>query len=265
MVNDGNIPVLAHAIRLMTAIAEDRALRNASELGRSLGIAQATNYRIIRTLENADWLARRAEGGYEISTGLLRLTESAEPARKLLAVAEDEMTRLSNASALTTKLSIRNGDYAVTALRRDPPEVMAVGGTLGGQFHLCYGSSGAMFAADFRQDQLARLIESAPAQVWTYQSREDFLARVDQVRQTASCVDHGSYHPNIHSISAPIRNDTGRILAVLSVLALPHDLPAHRIAELRRQVVQSAQACEGKLHAPQSAPLPAAQPTEGKP
>jgi len=242
MDNGKDIPVLHKAIRLLTAIATDPQPAGPSRLAKRLGIAQATCYRIVYTYEQAGWIRRQSDGGYELAPALAALLDSLRPHRRLAEIAQPLLRRLSSDLGLTLKLCVRSGDDAVTIARVDPPSPMLVTGGAGTCFHLCYGSSGAAVSIDLDETALNNLTAAAPREVWNRQQPRDFLARVQDCRRKGYCVDRGSYHPDVHSVSVPLL-DAGAAAGTFSALALPNDLPQSRIPQIAAAITKAAKEC----------------------
>lgn len=237
-----DVPVLHKAIRLLTAIATDNTAPGASRLARRLGIAPATCYRIVYTYQQAGWIRRQSGGGYELAPSLAALLDGLRPHRRLAEIAEPILGRLSQELGLTLKLCVRSGDDAVTVTRLDPPTAMLVTGGAGTCFHLCYGSSGAAVTVDLDERAMKNLIGAAPRELWTRQQPKDFLARVEDCRHKGYCVDRGSYHPDVHSVSVPLM-DGDAVVGAFSALALPNDLAPARVAKVVLAIVKAAKQC----------------------
>ena len=242
MNNSGNIPVLAKAIRVLTALATEAEPATPSELARRLGLAQATCYRIVRTYEQAGWVRRHERGGFVLAPALTSLLDGLGPHHRLAEVATPILQQLADKTNLTAKLSIRSGHEAVTLLRCDPPEPMLVTGGAGTCFHLCYGSSGVSASSDLSPQELQNLIDEAPKEVWLRQKPADFLAQVASCQRQGYSLDRGSYHPDVHSVSAPLVIE-GKVVGALTLLALPNDLPEKRIAPLAGLIKAASWRC----------------------
>lgn len=248
------VPVLEKAMRVLRLVARDPGEQlSINALAKKLDISQATCYRIVRTLEESGWLMRRGDGGYELGSALLGFVVSKSPYARLLDIAEPVVKRLAAAVGLTAKLTVRDGDEAVTVVRAEPDRPMVVTGTLGGRFHLCFGSSGAALVWQETAKDLQRLCGRAPEEVWRHQTIDKFQRRVRSVGRRGYTVDRGSFHPDVHSLSVPISVGP-RTLAAISVLAMPSDLPARRIPGLADAMQQASDTCADRLHATIPAP-----------
>ncbi|CAN5528448.1 hypothetical protein BH10PLA1_BH10PLA1_16810 [soil metagenome] len=245
------VPILNTTFRLMAAVASGRANGSMNQLARSLGVAPSTCFRILKSLESADWVRRCSDrGGYEISTGLVTLADPGALARRLLARYGDPIRSLAARTGLTTKLSLRVGDEAETIVRCEPANAMSVSSHVGGRFHVCLGSSGAAVIATADDEELQLLIDSAPKDVWARQTPRQFMSRVRACRQNGWCIDRGSYHAKVHSISVALGLPSAS--AALTFLALPDDLRASRLPALSKDLKRAVDACR-KLLSPSDA------------
>lgn len=244
------VPILDTTVRLMDAIAAGRAQGSMNQLARSLDVAPATCFRILKSLESANWVRRCADGaGFEISTGLITLADPGALARRLMARCGDPLRSLAARVHLTAKLSLRVGDEAETIVRFEPSNAMSVSSHVGGRFHLCIGSSGASLAATADDEELQSLIDNAPESAWARQTPKQFMSRVRACRKNGWCVDRGSYHANVHSLSMGLALPS--TTAAISLLSLPDDLPASRLPALCKELKVTVDACR-RLLAPAS-------------
>ncbi len=224
------IPALERAVEVVEAIAGGMNRHAIAELSRRLDIPATTCYRIVRTLIDADWLRPRGQGaGYELSYGLLPLLRPFESHRVLIHAVEPIVAGLVQTTGLSAKVSVISGDRAVTVHRTNCDQPIVLSGRVGMGFHLAHGSSGSALLSRLPDERIDRIIQSAPASVWTHQQPDDVHRRIAHCREHGWCLDQGGYQPQIHTISGPVGDAWGNIGAALTLLGMPGDLdPPHR-------------------------------------
>ncbi len=219
------IPIVEKTFRVLNAIATTGGAVSMHQLARSLDIAPSSCFRIVRTLQEQGWIAEKRTGGWELAVGLVRLLDGLTPVSRLIDAVREPLDQLIAKTRLPGKLSVRQGDNAVTVLRGESPEAISMTGRVGTAYPLAIGSSGSILCGDMTDPEIDQLIKRSPAAAWANQSREDFIARVATARTSKPVVDRGSYSPNIHTISVAIRDSDNQIVAALTLIAMPGELP----------------------------------------
>ena len=241
------IPVLEKSIRLLESLAGENSYQSMTQLAKAHGISNTTCFRILKTLEAANWVQARPKGGFMLAAGLLPLVHPLLKYQRLLEVTEPVMRQLAQDAGLAVKLTVRSGSEAVTISRVESPRGIGVSGRVGARFRLVIGSSGACLLADATAEEIAQLIEDAPADAWTHQGVEAFHHRLKDVKSKGYCADLGGYHPQVHAISAPIGNAPSAVLGALTVLGLPSDFSGKATPRLGQLVKAAAEDCLNQI------------------
>ncbi len=237
--SDGTaVPVLGKALAVLAMVSRGEAGGSLAQMARRCGVAPTTLFRVLRTFESADWISQRLDGGWELSAGLAQMLRPLEPFRRLIVAAQEPADELAIQLGLAVKLSVRQGAYAVTLVRAEPPRAVLVGGRLGARYPLAFGSSGAVLAAELDEAALRRLIKESPADVWANQTEQTLVDRVLAARRDGACVDRGSFHPQVHTVSVAVALGGGAVnRAALTVVGLPDELDG---PERCRQIEKAA-------------------------
>ncbi len=237
------VPVLCKAINVIEAVAQARGAATTKSLATSLHISQTTCYRILQSFVAKDWLRPGANGTFELSFGLVPLIRPLLRHEVLIDIVREPLARLARTVGLSAKLTVRQGDDAVTIHSANSPKGTAITSRVGSVVSLAIGSSGATFLAALSEDEALRILEKAPADAWRFQQRKDAVRRVREARRQGYCFDGGSYQPHIHTLSAPINGTERELAGVITLLGFPQDFdPAVRPA-LIRELKFSAGGC----------------------
>ena len=97
---------------------------------------------------------------HELSLGLLPVLEPLRRFEALAEVVNPVIRALALATRLTVKVTVRQGDDAVTIARCESPQGTSVGVRVGAAFPLAYGSSGAVLLCDLRRDEAAGVLNA---------------------------------------------------------------------------------------------------------
>jgi DNA-binding IclR family transcriptional regulator len=240
MTQPHQIPVLQKAIQVMIALAGGQCEPTTGALARALGIAPATCYRIIQTFIHAGWVRARGNGQFELSLGLLPLLQRLQSRDLLDREVTGTLRELTAATGLASKVMARDGDVAVTVLRVDSREAMALAVRPGARFHLTLGASGSILLGAMDDAEVARIVREAPACCWQWQQPADVLRRVKEARRFGVVSDLGKYRPDVFGIAAPLLDAEGRIEGALTLTGLIHGHTRKQLEEWRRLVTRKA-------------------------
>jgi DNA-binding IclR family transcriptional regulator len=245
------IPVLQKSIAVLKLIAEGRGNTTTKALEHTLAVPHSTMYRILQTFAQADWVRQVESGQFELSFGLLPLLQPLVRHELLIDIVRDPLLALGRNTGLTTKLSVRQGDFAVTLFRTESPRTTSVHVKAGAAFHLVLGSSGAVLLSGLDPVVRKRIIDAATAECWQFQTQADMTRRLAELRKTGACSDAGSYRPTVFSVSAPLHDRSGAVIAAVTAIGFREDFDGSRMKANRRFVLATAAECSALL---QSAP-----------
>jgi len=237
------IPVLGKALRVVQALVEDGEAATCAELAGRLSISPSTCYRILQTFVAHDWLRPSASGSFIFSTGLLPLLEPLSDYRRLFDHLKGPLERLGEETGLTAKISVKQGDRALTVYRVESSRGFSPSSKIGASFPLGYGSSGACLLSGLPDDEVARVIEESPGEVWRLQTREDVWGRVREVRKKRVCYDAGQFQPAVHGASSPVDGPDGKVFAAVTVVGWAEDFQGRKLAGIKRRICACTSDC----------------------
>lgn len=244
------VPVLCKAFRVFEAVAQNSGGATTKTLASSLGIAQSTCYRILQSFVAAGWLRQRSGGVFELSFGLVPLLRPLLRHEVLIETVREPLAQLARSTGLTAKLTIQQGDFAVTIYSAQSPRPHAITSRVGSVVSLVIGSSGATFLGAMTDAEVGRILDHAPAEVWKFQKRETILRRVRDGRKLGCYIDGGSYQPNIHTLSAPLHGLGGELVGALTLIGFPQDFAGPARTALIRELKFIAGGCTQLIQSP---------------
>ncbi|MFA6543272.1 MAG: IclR family transcriptional regulator [Limisphaerales bacterium] len=228
------------ALRVLTAIADGECEPMTQALARALKIAPATCYRIIQTFTHAGWVRVHENGRCELGLGLFPLLHRLDKHALLGREVSSVLQELTAATGVTSKVSAREGDEAITLLRVDSPHPMSLSVRPGARFHLTLGASGAVLLAALPDEEVDRVIREAPATCWRWQKPADVRRRVEEARAHRVVSDLGKYRPDIFGISAPLYDAGGQVQGSLTATGLTHGHSRKQLEDWGKLLVRKA-------------------------
>ena len=204
MASSQNIPILQRTLRVLEAVTK-RGRASAKQLAIDLEIPPATCYRILGTLEAANWLIRDEQGDYRLSFGISRLGGIASDMARFSSLSNRIMAALSNDTGCSVKISVREGDDWLMLARHENPKAIAISMEAGIRDNVTVGSVGKVLIRHMPLAEVQRILTENP----TPRSRILDARQVIQSAQTCLrdgfSADLGETHPRIHAASVPLR------------------------------------------------------------
>ena len=208
-----SVGVIDKTVALLHAV-ERMGSASVVELQRATGLPRATAHRLVVALEGHDLLRRDAAGRCHLGFGLIGLGQAALAAFPLAEVARPALVSLRDATGEGVQLFVREGDERRCLVSLQSPHGLRWIVAEGALLPLAVGSAG-------------RVLSGAPGP-W-----------VDSVEER---------EPGVASVSAPIHDDHGTVVAAVSVSGPVERLGRQPGARYGDAVVAAASVVASALH-----------------
>ena len=236
------IPVLEKAISVVDALGTNGGGLTAKQLSSQLEIPPATCYRILRTLGQANWLREGDRGEYHVAFGLARVVRACSDVDRQLLLVRPLLEQLAEETGLSAKISLREGRYAVTAMRAEAKRMNLISTPVGARLHLLEaGSAGVVLMAKMPVSESSRILSAAPAKHWERHRREEVENEIRDSAQSGVAQAFGTGHPSIWALSVPVAMAAKQTVA-LTIVGWPEDFPKPRRPVLQKQLEKCARA-----------------------
>lgn len=231
------IQVLERAMRLLDALAAQPEPVTLKELAATTGLHASTAHRILNDLVVGRYVERVDNGVYQLGMRLLELGSLVKGRLNVRDAAKGPMHDLHELTGQTINLSVQQGDEIVYIDRAwSERSGMQVVRAIGGRAPLHLTSTGKLF-----------LSMAEPRQVRAYASRtglaghtENSLTRLDMLERDLSRVrslgyarDNEELEVGVRCIAAGIHDDSGKLVAGLSISAPAERMQDEWIARLK--------------------------------
>ena len=215
------VPGLERGLRLLQLFDRTRKFLTAAEMARSLTIPRSTAFRIAQTLEFLGFLEREGDR-YRIGPAVLRLGFEYIASLDVAELARPLIDRLRDETALSAQLVIRDGREVMVALKASPPSTFASSVTVGTRLPAHATILGRVLLGDADDQTLRALYPEATLPATTAHSPRtlaELKRLVAEDRARGYAVSESFFEQGISAIAAPVRDESGRIVAAVSVTA----------------------------------------------
>ena len=234
-----------NAARLLCAFTPaDRDL-GVSELAARLGLGKSTVHRLLSTLALEGLIERDATSGrYRLGLRIYELGSIVGDHLDLHEVVAGPIDDLRNLTGETVHVAILDGPEVVYIARRESPHTLRLFGRVGHRNHAHCTSTGKLLLAFLPLPEVAAILETfdLPAHTkFTITDRTRLEDELEAIRRRGWAENIQESELGVHSVAAPIRDATGRVVAAISVAG-----PAARFAPeaMRRVAVETVRSGE---------------------
>lgn len=256
------IQVIERMMKLLDTLAAHSEPVSLKELSVATSLHPSTAHRILNDMVVGRFVDRgTAPGTYQLGMRLLELGNLVKARLSVREAALEPMRELHRRTGQTVNLSVRQGDEIVYIERSySERSGMQVVRAIGGRAPLHLTSSGKLFLA-YDDPRLVRAYATRTGLGGHTRNSITELSRLEKelsmVRARGVARDNEELEPGVRCIAAGIRDDSGRIVAGLSVSA-----PAERMQDdWIQDLVATARTISARLgyrEAEAPAPAPAA-------
>jgi len=232
------------SIDILFAFTLDRPELGISELSEILGMYKSTVFRILKTLEYRGLIMQNEENQkYRLGLKLLDLGNIAISQIEIRTVALPIMRKLSEKTRETVTLNIVRNGNRVCIEKVESSEDIRNFVQIGLHNSLYMGASGKLLLAHLPDKEINEVIKSAAGQKTAAGLRIDPKALaedIEQIRKQGYACSVGERVLNSASISAPVRDYSGDVVAGLSISGPSMRFTSERVKDLIDATVECA-------------------------
>jgi DNA-binding IclR family transcriptional regulator len=216
------VPGLERGLRILTEFSPREPVLGAPELSKRLGIPRTTVFRLLQTLESLGFLERAdRDRNYRLGVAVLRLGFEYLSSLELTDLGLPIIEGLRNETGLTSHIVIRDGRDVVFVAKAQShaPIFSSVKVNVGTRLPAHATTHGQVLMGDFTLKDLRALYPEPKLERYTQHTPETIEALYERIRDDANrgfAISESSFERGISVVSAPVRNDAGRIVAVIT-------------------------------------------------
>lgn len=223
-------------VRILETFTPTRTAQTTAEIGRRAGLPRSTAHRIVGELVDAGLLERDDERRVRIGMRLWELATRSSHALRLRQAALPYMERVQVRVREHTQLAILEQDEALFLERLSAPESGANVTRVAGRLPVHASSSGLVLLAFGPHDLQERVLARALPRVTPATLVEPTALRrkLAEIRTLGHAIAPGYVDEVSTGVAVPVRDETGAVIAALSVV-LPRDAETQfALVELHR-------------------------------
>jgi DNA-binding IclR family transcriptional regulator len=222
--DDGNyiVPGLERGLKILAEFSPREPVLGAPELSKRLKIPRTTVFRLLQTLESLGFLERAdKDRNYRLGVAVLRLGFEYLSSLELTDLGLPIIEALRSSTGLTSHILIRDGRDVVFVAKAQSQEPIfsSVKVNVGTRLPAHATTHGHVLMGDLSLDELRALYPEPVLERYTRLTPETVEALYDMIRADAErgyAISQSSFERGISVVTAPVRNDTGRIVAVIT-------------------------------------------------
>jgi DNA-binding IclR family transcriptional regulator len=245
-----NVRAVERALQILGCFDDEHPERGVSEIAQEVNLHKATTHRIVTTLVNYGFLERAADGqkyrlGLELTDlgfKVLRrmdLRREALPYMSMLVGRWDEACDLSVFDqGKVFYIEVIQGSHALT-----------ISASVGLRLPAHSTASGKIFLAHLPTSELEDYL-SNPLVAYTdntLTSPEKIRQQLAEIRQQGYSVDDQETEVGIRAVAAPIRDQTGKVVAAMSMPSPSSRLTIDRVPEIARDLIDATQVVSRRM------------------
>lgn len=250
---------LHKALDLIEALAEDGGEVGISDLARRLGLSKNQVFRIIKTLEEHDFVHQSENKAYRLGYKFLEIGQRLTSSNDLVQIALPLMEELRNATGETVHLFIRDGLRAVCVARMESPQLIRLSAQIGRRFLLHAGACPKAILAFQPESVFDAAIQRYGQPAYTEHTITDpdtLKAHLAEIRQRGFAESDEDLDPLAYAIAIPIRNGDGHVDGAMSVAGPIQRFTPENRARIYTLLAETCNRISTALGAPAAAPSP---------
>ena len=236
------IQVVERMMNLLDALAEHEESASLKVLAEQTSLHPSTAHRILNDIVACRMVERGDGGTYRLGLRLLELGNLVKARLSVREAAQAPMRALHKLTGETVNLSVRQGDEIVYVDRAySERSGMQVVRAIGGRAPLHLTSVGKLFLASDDASQVRAYVTRTGLSGHTRNSITDLSkleVELNQVRQLGNAKDNEELELGVSCLAAGILDDTGKLVAGLSLSAPTDRIHADWLRALQDTAVQ---------------------------
>ena len=215
------VPGLARGLGVLEIIAKANEPLTIAEIGKKLGVSRSSAFRITYTLKHLGYLTTdKGDKLYGLGPRVLELGFSYLNRQDIIKIAKPHLEKLRDQTEVSSHLVIRDGKE-VLYLDNIISKSSFVSNISTGERRPIYASVlGWLLLNDMNEDEIHELLQGEnfiSLTEHTPKNTDELLIRVNETKERGYVVSRGFVQRGGSTISAPIFDETGKVVAAIDI------------------------------------------------
>ncbi len=223
---DYSVPALEKTISILNALAINDNL-SITEIHSKLNLPKSTTFVILSTLERHNYIAKTEDGKYQLGHGVFQLGMSFYRNINVRNIARPFLMKLVEGTPYTVHLAVLSQNKAVYIDKVEGSGFVRFSTFIGQTLPIHSSGVGKALAASLSESEIMNLVIEK-SEINTGQDEKYTLEKLKEeiqfVLKHGYVVEDEQMEKGIRCIGAPIFNNTGQIIASISITSLSKDL-----------------------------------------
>jgi DNA-binding IclR family transcriptional regulator len=242
---------VVHAVWLLKEISLSPAPSSLGDLAAAIGLSKPATFNLLKTLEVEGLVAKDSAARYRLTWGVYELGSAVVRSASLTRVSRIHLDRLADETGEAVLLAILDERTVLYVDRGQAGDSFAMVANVGRRSPLHTNASGKVLLAgqpdSFIDDMLAAPLERHTD--FTITDPKRLRSELENVRRDGFAICEQEQEAGLSSVSVPVRDYTGQVLAALTVAAPSQRIDHDSISALRDLLQAEAQAISAQLGA----------------
>jgi len=245
-----SVPAVEKALLILEELATSQNGLSLSELTTALGLPKSSTYGMLLTLERLGYLLRNENTGrYLFGMKILTLANMAMNGLNLRKLSSTQIRQLMLRTGLTVHMAIQERNEVVIIEKADSPYTPKVETWVGKRMGIHCTAAGKALLCDWPEDDIDRLMRFGLPRYNdnTIVSPQKLKKELAQIRKQGYSVDAEEETIGSRCIGAPITDETGKVVAAISIAGDKHQIHKETFPTLVKYVQEAASEISKKL------------------
>jgi len=246
------VEALAKGLRILALFSERQPTWRVSDMADEVMMPLPTVYRVVMTLCAEGYLEHLPNGDYRPGVKVLTLGTAALRSLDLVEVATPRLQALAAASGETVNMAVLSGDRVLYLVRLRNSDLVTANIQVGSTLAAVHTSIGKLLLAQLDEEELLGCIDETSFPSNHGPNAKETLAELRTelgvIRMQGWAMQDEELAYGLRSVSAPIRDATGSVVAGANLAVQSRDWSSQRIVrELKPLVVEACSEISGLL------------------
>ncbi len=239
--NRYHVPVIVSTGRILQYLSNyENRKSSLSEISQALDISKSTCFRILRTLEDMNYVSYDKQSKrYSLGSYLVVLGARALEQLDYLTLGKKYLAKITQETGLTTAIVQKVGDERVVYIAKEEADsAVRISVAVGKQFHITRISYGKCFLAYASERERMAILSKGLEKMTenTITDVDKYLEELNLVRKRGYATSHEEYIVGINAVSAPVFRPDGEVLMVLCCLGIAAHFSDEKMHEVGKMI-----------------------------